>query len=364
MYDMNIKDKNKNSDLVSTLNKNLGWHKARAKFLAALITTMFKMQTINFIKLSQGFESYAQQSSNLRRIQRFFAGFNLCEDTIARLLFALLPNKQIIRLCLDRTNWKFGTLNINILMLSVAYKGVSFPLMWTMLPKRGNSNSYERNQLLNRYIRLFGVDSIYSFMADREFIGESWFDELIYHKVSFYIRIKENMKMNVTGKGEKKAFWLFNDLPFNTPRFYDKPVSYKGRLIYLSGMKTIGRKNELEFVIIASFRLDYQALAEYKIRWQIETMFRGFKSSGFNIEDTHLNDIDRISKLVAVICIAFSWAYRIGIFVDQNIKAIKIKKHGRRAMSFFKYGLIFISHALFNRITVDYKKCLNLLSCT
>jgi len=54
------------------------------------------------------------------------------------------------------------------------------------------------------------------------------------------------------------------------------------------------------------------------MRWQIETMFRAFKSSGFNMEDTHLIDIKRISKLVAIVCIAFTWAYRIGIFIDQN----------------------------------------------
>ncbi len=364
MYDMNIKDKNKNKDLVSILNANLGWHKARAKFLATLITTMLKLQTVNFTKLSQGIESKAKQGSNLRRIQRFFADFIFSEDTVAKLLFAMLPENQPTKLCLDRTNWKFGQTNINILMLSVVYKGVSFPIMWTMLAKRGNSNSHERNELINRYIHLFGVNSIASLMADREFIGEPWFDELIHYKIPFYIRIKENMWIDIPGKGRKKAFWLFNDLPLHTPRNYHRIVSYRGRNLYLSGVKTVGKKQQMEFVIIATYSRDINALAEYKNRWQIETMFRAFKSSGFNIEQTHLNDITRISKLIAVICLAFTWAYRIGIFVDQMIKPIEIKKHGRRAMSFFKYGLNFIAHAILNRNTKNYNKCLKVLSCT
>jgi hypothetical protein len=361
---MTIKGNNKNNDLVSILHKNLGWHKARVKFLAGLVTTMLKLQTVNYIKLSQGIESNAKASSNLRRIQRFFADFLFSEDTIAKLLYAMLPEQESNRLCLDRTNWKFGQTNINILMLSVAYKGVSFPIMWKMLPKRGNSNSTERTELLNRYIRLFGIDSINSFMADREFIGETWFDELIQHQVAFYIRIKENMWVEVPGKGRKKAFWLFNDLALNVPRYCYKPVSYRGRFLYLSGVKTIGKNNKLEFAIIATYSRNLDALNVYKDRWQIETMFKAFKSSGFNLEQTHLNDIVRISKLIAVVCIAFTWAYKIGIFVDQNIKAIEIKKHGRRAMSFFKYGLNFIAHALLNSNTNDYKKCVKLLSCT
>ena len=361
---MNTRDKNKDNDLVSTLNKNLNWNKARVKLLALLINAMLKLQTVSFVKLSQGIESDAKASSNLRRIQRFFADFIFSEDTIAKLLYAMLPNKSSNMLCLDRTNWKHGKLNINILMLSVAYKGVSIPLMWKMLPKRGNSNSTERKELFDRYIRLFGVDSIDSLLADREFIGESWFDLLIQHKVRFYIRIKENMLVDVAGKGSKKAFWLFNDLALNVPRYYDKPMLFRGRYLYLSGIKTVGKSNQIEFVIIATFSKDYDALNTYKNRWQIETMFKAFKTSGFNLEQSHLKDIKRFSKLLAVVCIAFTWAYKIGIFLDHNIKSIEIKKHGRKAMSYFKYGLNFIAHALLNRNTIDYKQCVKILSCT
>ena len=40
-----------------------------------------------------------------------------------------------------------------------------------MLDKRGNSNSKERIELVNRFIRLFGKEVIESIVADREFLG-------------------------------------------------------------------------------------------------------------------------------------------------------------------------------------------------
>ncbi len=49
--------------------------------------------------------------------------------------------------------------------------GVAFPLIFSMLPKQGNSNSQELIDLINRFINLFGVKFIDSFMADKEFIG-------------------------------------------------------------------------------------------------------------------------------------------------------------------------------------------------
>jgi hypothetical protein len=361
---MKIKVNDKNNELISFFKKNLGWHKARIKFLSSLVITMIKLQTVNFIKLSQGFESQAKLESNLRRIQRFFAEYKICYDTVYKLLFSFIPKDIPYKLCLDRTNWKFGKSNINILMLSVAYQGVSFPVMWTLLNKRGNSNSQERSNLINKYIELFGIERIDSLLADREFIGEDWFDKLIYHGIPFYIRLKRNMIIDVPGKGKKKAFWMFNNLPLNTAKFYEKIVSFRGRMMFLSGIKSLNSKNEIEFTIIATYKRDFNALNEYRIRWQIETMFKAFKSSGFNLEDTHITEIERLSKLIAIVSIAFSWAYNIGVYVNKKIKAIEIKKHGRRAKSVFKHGLGYFAHSIMNSLSSNYEICIKVLSCT
>ena len=64
------------------------------------------------------------------------------------------------------------------------------------------------------------------------------------------------------------------------------------------------------------------------------------------MEDTHVRDTDRRDKLVAVVSIAFTWTYKAGIDAHQHIQPIVIKKHGRKAHSFFKYGLKFITNAL------------------
>lgn len=43
------------------------------------------------------------------------------------------------------------------------------------------------------------------------------------------------------------------------------------------------------------------------------------KSSGFNIEDTHMRDMERIARLVAMVCMALVWAYLVGEHKDINI---------------------------------------------
>ena len=239
---MNSKVEHKYSELIEIFDQKTGWHKARVKFFVSFICAMCKLQTVSFVKLSQGFEGAASYESNLRRIQRFFAGYSVDFDLIAKIIFGLLPVEPPYGLSMDRTNWKFGQLDINILMISVNYKGVGIPLIWTLLPKRGNSNCSERKELMRRYIKLFGTSSIDSFMADREFIGQTWFKELIDQNIDFHIRIKENMWINVPGKPKKKAFWIFNDLKYNQVYQYPKIVRIGSELVYLTGLKTFNRK--------------------------------------------------------------------------------------------------------------------------
>jgi hypothetical protein len=361
---MNTKVENKINQLVAIFSEKTDWNLARVKFLVSFIGTLCKLQTVCYTKLAQGIGGKAKTESNLRKIQRFFAEFVIDRNLIPKIVYSMLPTKPPYRISLDRTNWKFGVTDINILMISICYQGVAIPLLWKMLSKRGNSNCQERKELLSNYIQLFGTLSIDCILADREFIGTDWFDDLILESIPFYIRIKGNMWVDVPGKGEKKAFWLFNSLKLNVAYHHRNIVLIDNTYVYLSGMKVLDKNNKIEFVIVASYRFDPVALTVYKDRWQIETMFKALKTSGFNFEDTHLTDLERISKLLSILCIAFIWSYLTGIHRHKFIKPIEIKKHGRKAYSFFKYGLIFIAHALLCSVIQDIEIAVKILSCT
>ncbi|HCY72798.1 MAG TPA: hypothetical protein DHU75_01270 [Rikenellaceae bacterium] len=74
----------------------------------------------------------------------------------------------------------------------------------------------------------------------------------------------------------------------------------------------------------------------------------GLKSSGFNIENSHVRIHERMANLFAIVMIAYVWCYLVGIYIHQNIKEIRILYHGRKSKSLFKYGLEYISQCLLN----------------
>ncbi|NME69766.1 IS4 family transposase, partial [Flammeovirga aprica JL-4] len=154
---------------------------------------MLRNQTVNYNKLAQGFPKELDLSSHLRRIQRFFAEVTFDEKDFSKLLSKMIPVKGKYKLSMDRTNWKFGSLNINLLYLSVIYDGVGIPILWSVLgDKRGNSNTEERKDLMERFIQLFGVEKIEYLTADREFVGYHWWNFLLEKKIQFNIRFRQN----------------------------------------------------------------------------------------------------------------------------------------------------------------------------
>jgi hypothetical protein len=92
-----------------------------------------------------------------------------------------------------------------------------------------------------------------------------------------------------------------------------------------------------ELLSIASRSRPQRALAIYRKRWKIETLFAALKTRGFNLESTHMVDPEKLSMLMAVLAMAASGAYKVGLWAIKTKP--RLKAHGRPARSLFALGL-------------------------
>jgi hypothetical protein len=328
--------------LTEILKLQLGWNLARIKCLSCLIIALFKVKTVNFAELATAFSGSAKVDSHYRRIQRFFKEVQIQPDVVAQLVVSFLPYDRFV-LSMDRTNWMLGCFSINFLVLSVVHQGTAFPLFWTFLPKKGNSNTKERIQLIDQFLAVFGSHKIQYLLADREFIGEDWFGYLIKHHIKFRLRIKKNMNIARSNGQLSLALNFFRSLPLSTECQLAGRRLVCGHLLWVTGM----RLPSGDYLIIVSHDESDQVMTDYAKRWKIEVLFQSLKSRGFNFEDVNVKDEDGLKLLFAVITIAFCWAYHIGAWLN-DVKPIRIKKHQRPAKSIFRYGFDWIRHLLFN----------------
>ena len=151
-------------------------NKARATCFASMLLALFQVKTVNLTAIATAFDSPLMISSRYKSVQRFFRYFVIDYTIIARFIFRMFfENHTSFYLVMDRTNWKFGQADINILMLSIAFRGVAIPILWRNLARAGNSSTPQSIAIVSRFIHLFGVTRIAGLLADREFIGKNWF---------------------------------------------------------------------------------------------------------------------------------------------------------------------------------------------
>lgn len=328
--------------LTDVLKLHFGWNLARIKCLSCLIIALFKVKTVNFAELATAFSGPAQVESHYRRLQRFFKEVKIQQDMVAQLVASMLPYEQFI-LSMDRTNWMLGCVAINFLVLSIVHQGTAFPIFWIVLPKKGNSNTTERIQLIDQFLEVFGAHQIKCLVADREFIGEDWFRYLIKHRIKFRIRIKKNMKVSRSNGQVSPAENFFRSLPVLTGCCLSGCRLVCGHRLWITGM----RLESGDYLIIVSHDESDQVMEDYAKRWKIEVLFQSLKERGFNFEDVNLKDEECLKRLFAVITIAFCWAYHVGAWLHDR-KPIRLKKHQRPAKSVFRYGFDQIRNLLFN----------------
>lgn len=347
--------------LRQTLKPLLKWHGARLSFLALFLIALLRVKTINLVELATGFRSQAKTDSNYKRLQRFFKDFELDYATIAQIIVTLIEIPQPWVLSTDRTEWSFGNTRFNILMLGVVHEGVAYPLLWEMLEKKGNSNSDERMDLLDRFREVFPAVQVAYLCGDREFIGREWLTYLLIEPmIPFRIRIRKTDQIS-NGRQKFSTSIIFAHLQAGQTEILSGRRWVWGRFVYVSGL----RLEDGELLVVISSSSPQTAISDYARRWGIETLFGMFKTRGFCLESTHFTDVQRLSKLLALMSLAMCWAMKIGQWLHSH-SPLKVKKHGRLSKSVFRYGLDYL-RSIVTDLDLKHNEflhCLEFLSCT
>ena len=348
--------------LQQLLQVHIPWNRARVNFTARFVVALITMSSVNFTQLALVLNPGAATLSNYRRLQRFFNGYQVDRHSLTRFLLMLLPQQGPWVLTMDRTMWRFGGRYHNILLIGVCADGIAIPLVWRILPKEGCSNTKTRIALLEELFQHIDPSNVAALVADREFVGSSWLRYLKNRGLRFAIRIRKSLYISTRNGRRVRAHRMVAHLKAGQVLALRNRRLCCGQRLFVCA---IGPAKGHDPVILLSSEPAHRALAFYRKRWQVETFFAAIKSRGFNLEATHISDPERIAKLMGLLAIAFTWAYRVGLWVHQHLKPIAVKSHGRRAQSLFRYGLDRLREAFITRTQQkQLAKYIQILSCT
>ena len=186
----------------------------------------------------------------MKRIKRFLRDIALPWETVAQCIIALIAVPGRWTLVMDRTNWHYGKIERNYLVLAIVYHGVAIPLLLKDLEHAGNSDTTERIALMERFITLFGKDKVFCLLADREFIGKDWFKWLKINDIPPCIRTRNNILMRHQNGGKVPVKNLLHSLQIGEYREWNETV-------YGCSLRVVGLKISADdyIVLLADPRL-------------------------------------------------------------------------------------------------------------
>lgn len=306
---------------------------ARKTFVSLFIASLIQLRKVQFNELATVFNDQAKIASNQNRIEDFFREVDINFEAVAQLMLVLLPKKGKLRLTIDRTEWDFGKCQVNILMVLVGSGDLQLPLYWEFLDnKSGNSNSQDRIDLLQKCFAVLDIKRIGLVIGDREFVGHKWIKYLKDNHLNFVMRFPKHHLITL----ESGDVFSISDLELDIGEScHFETCQVDG----CWGKVWVKRLDEQEYLYLFG-TVDVSLLGQlYRKRWCIEALFQNLKGRGFDLESTHLRCLSKLSKLVALVSLAYAFCLSLGLYYHQKVQPIKAKKHGYKANSFARYGL-------------------------
>lgn len=343
------------TELTKTLEKMIILSHTRMKNLVAIVVGLVVSQSVVLSKISQELkDSYSQgtEESKIKRLQRFLSNKlinpeKLYEYFAYKLIAEYKNNSNKIYIIFDHTTIadKFVILQFS---LKVAQRAI--PLWYKVFPYNENGNKdfihiKEGLNFLHKIISPYNYNV--TVLADRGFKSVDLFrfiDEDLCWK--YCIRCTKDLSISIDNKA---SIDKLEDIPLlkNRTRYlWDVKLTLKN---YCCNMAVCRAEGKDDVWYIANNLSQPFAIREYKKRFDIEEMFKDFKSGGFNLEDTWSMNLQYIKMMYFCLSIAYCWIIAIstgcmkhgknniiGATKNLNGKKVRIYSLFRAGIKWFK----------------------------
>lgn len=282
--------------------------------LAYALVAMSQTVSAQQRKLASAMPLLTKQQSKIQRLRRLLDNANLTAESvyhpIVRQSLSGLRG-QPVQMLLDRV---VLTERQNVLVVSLAFRRRSIPLVWHILKHQGSSKLSQQQKVLREAAKLLPAGVRITVHADSEFRSQQLFGWIRKRKWNAMLGIRGNTPLTTNPKraGQKLSAWLsdretvvyLNEVwlteercgPVNVLAWWDRDD--RGVLTCYAMMTNLPASWR-------SYRLGSR-------RMWIETMFRDWQSGGFELGKTGISDQKRFARLLILVCLVYLWFVSVG----------------------------------------------------
>ena len=233
-----------------------------------------------------------------------------------------------------------------VLTIGVAFKKRTLPLAWSVRPgRKGHASVDEQLTLFKKVAQMLPKNVQVWVVGDTEFQSVRllrWFSRRHWHFV-----IRQQGKNKVRWSGQP---WIkINALPLS--RGQTRVIGW----VRLTHKHDAGwywlvlhwdPAEDEPWYLVSNQPSEAALLKIYRKRMWIEEMYGDMKGHGFDLEVTHLDDQERISRLFLGICMVFVWLISMGSWVVKRGYRHFVDHKSRRDKSYFRIGWDWIERCI------------------
>jgi Transposase DDE domain len=314
--------------------------------LAALISGIVGSKSSQLPSIATKIADRAKPESRVKRLSRWLDNEQIKEEIYflpyAEMLLTCLALETLV-VVMDVSGVGRGC---SALMLHVIYKGRALPLTWVVrqCPK-GHAPEALHIELVELIRERIPEGTKVVFLGDGEFDGTDLQQTM------------DDAGWWYACRTAKSRVATWEDLTFHLD-FLGSSIK-RGMLIELKEAQFTRNaygpvmvlccwaKGEAEpLYLVSNMPVAEEAIRYYQKRFRIETFFSDQKSRGFNIDKSHLEDCQRLSRLLIATCLAYIWIVYLGSLCKSDGWQSMIHRRNRCDLSLFRLGLQLLEHFL------------------
>jgi hypothetical protein len=318
----------------------------RRRNLALFVTGLYLARSVHLSYVTRKWPVPGTLPSLANRLRRFLdnprVDVRQLYEPVARQLLRAFTG-QPLRLVIDCTKLGF---HFRLMTVSLAYRKRTLPLAWSV--HRGSKGTVAVTQqvALLRYVRrLIPPHSPVWVLADSGFQHVPLLRCIRRQGWHFVIRQTGHHKVRLaSGEWVKLVDLALQEgdtCYLGWVRLTEKHAY--GRVSLLVHWE-VGEKEP--WYLVTDQPASWRTIRLYKLRMWVEEMYGDLKGHGFDLEATHVQDADRLSRLVLGVCLVFTWLICLGSWVVKRGLRHLVDRKDRRDKSYFRIGWDWLERCL------------------
>ena len=279
--------------------------------------------------------------SRTQRLWRWLKNDNIDSQSLALCVarrWLMNFRQRTLYLVIDRTDisnthW--------LLFVGIAYRGRTHPLIWQVLPGKGSTCFNRQSTLLKQIVPLIDESCTVVLVGDREFRSTALMSFCDRNGWQFRLRLKSDTYI----RANHKWFQLRDlNLKPGERRYFQNVYITKNRRgpYHLACCWLKGEDGP--WYIATDQPACPRTLQEFDKRSYVEAMFSDFKKRGLNLEDTRIQNPQRIDRLMLVLVITYLLVTHQGMRCIRCGQRRFFEKTKTRFYSLARLGILFFEH--------------------